>query len=583
MKKIFIILATALLTLASCEKSFDVKYTSQLTGSNAAAMVENDPTFLDSYVQGLYGAMVEYGAGGSTNHDDYGIMSVFTNTEYMGGDIVLSGTQNWGLYDYMFDYRAFNYSRPYQLWSTFYTLIANANIIIAFFPADQEPTNEVAKAALGQAYAVRAFAYIYEMLYFQDPCNAAGDFNADAPGVPVIFANRDGKTQDEMDTAKGRNTMGFVAAEAEKDINNALKYLEGYVRPSKNMIDWQVAQGIAARLYLFTHQWEKAANAANAARQGYKLMDKARLYAGMMDVEDAEVLWGFNHTTETQTTYASFFSHMSNYSPGYSGIGQMIKCIDKDLYDQIPATDFRKGLFNTEAGNPNASQEGGKHPYASMKFGYDSQWCQDYLYMRAAEMYLIRAEALARTGANADAAAAMKPLMQKRDLGYTKNSVTVEDVLLQRRIELWGEGFSYFDHRRWQMDMDRGYEGTNEPSTTWPAHFEKGFVPWWHFSWRYQLPLKEIQENIYQKALNYRNEHTTKVDTYEEFKEKIEEGGFILAHWDGTPETEERIKEETKATIRCLPLEADEESLQPGVDMVTGKPSARRVLFARAY
>ena len=98
-----------------------------------------------------------------------------------------------------------------------------------------------------------------------------------------------------------------------------------------------------------------------------------------------------------------------------------------------------------------------------------------------------------------------------------------------------------------------------------------------------QALLKEIQQNIYQKALDYRLEHTVKVDTYEEFKEKIEEGGFILAHWDGTPETEERIKEETKATIRCLPLEADEESLQPGVDMVTGKPSARRVLFARAY
>lgn len=95
--------------------------------------------------------------------------------------------------------------------------------------------------------------------------------------------------------------------------------------------------------------------------------------------------------------------------------------------------------------------------------------------------------------------------------------------------------------------------------------------------------LEEIQQNIYQKALKYRNEHIYKVDTYEEFKEQIEKGGFILAHWDGTPETEDRIKEETKATIRCLPFEADEESLTPGVDMLTGKPSARRVLFARAY
>ena len=92
--------------------------------------------------------------------------------------------------------------------------------------------------------------------------------------------------------------------------------------------------------------------------------------------------------------------------------------------------------------------------------------------------------------------------------------------------------------------------------------------------------LEEIQHNIYQKALDYRESHTIKVDSYEEFKEKIEEGGFILAHWDGTPETEERIKAETKATIRCIPLEGDK---TPGVCMVTGKPSKQRVLFARAY
>lgn len=92
--------------------------------------------------------------------------------------------------------------------------------------------------------------------------------------------------------------------------------------------------------------------------------------------------------------------------------------------------------------------------------------------------------------------------------------------------------------------------------------------------------LDKIQANIYQKALDYRTTHTITVDSYEEFKEKIELGGFILAHWDGTPETEERIKAETKATIRCIPLEGDK---TPGVCMVTGKPSAQRVVFARAY
>ncbi len=93
--------------------------------------------------------------------------------------------------------------------------------------------------------------------------------------------------------------------------------------------------------------------------------------------------------------------------------------------------------------------------------------------------------------------------------------------------------------------------------------------------------LDDIQKNIYQKAYDFRAENTTKVDTWEEFKDVLKnKGGFISAHWDGTPETEDLIKNETKATIRCLPLEYEEEE---GVCVYSGKPSKRRVLFALAY
>ena len=92
--------------------------------------------------------------------------------------------------------------------------------------------------------------------------------------------------------------------------------------------------------------------------------------------------------------------------------------------------------------------------------------------------------------------------------------------------------------------------------------------------------LKTIQANIYKKAFDYRASVTREVNSYEEFKVEIEKGGFLMCHWDGTPETEEKIKEETKATIRCIPLNGD---TTPGVCMVTGKPSAQRVIFARAY
>lgn len=92
--------------------------------------------------------------------------------------------------------------------------------------------------------------------------------------------------------------------------------------------------------------------------------------------------------------------------------------------------------------------------------------------------------------------------------------------------------------------------------------------------------LDDIQSNLFKKALDFRESKTCEVDSYDDFKKKIEEGGFILAHWDGTPETEEKIKEETKATIRCIPMDGD---TTPGKCMVTGKPSQRRVIFARSY
>ena len=92
--------------------------------------------------------------------------------------------------------------------------------------------------------------------------------------------------------------------------------------------------------------------------------------------------------------------------------------------------------------------------------------------------------------------------------------------------------------------------------------------------------LKEIQDTIYQKALNFRLENTREVDSWEEFKEEIKKGGFLMCHWDGTPETEEKIKAETKATIRCIPLEGDK---TPGNCIYTGKPSNQRVIFAIAY
>lgn len=110
---------------------------------------------------------------------------------------------------------------------------------------------------------------------------------------------------------------------------------------------------------------------------------------------------------------------------------------------------------------------------------------------------------------------------------------------------------------------------------------EKFFVPLDTLAETIENLLEEIQDNLYQKALDFRVQHTTYVDTMEEFESAIEtRGGFVYAHWDGSKETEEEIKNRTKATIRCIPLDAPEEG---GVDLISGKPSNRRVVFAKAY
>lgn len=98
---------------------------------------------------------------------------------------------------------------------------------------------------------------------------------------------------------------------------------------------------------------------------------------------------------------------------------------------------------------------------------------------------------------------------------------------------------------------------------------------------RIEKLLEDIQQAIFDKALAFQNEKTTEVNSYDEFKEVLEKkGGFVSAHWDGTPETEKRIKDETKATIRCIPINNKQEA---GTCILTGKPSTQRVLFAKAY
>ncbi|MBP9998695.1 MAG: RagB/SusD family nutrient uptake outer membrane protein [Bacteroidales bacterium] len=498
MKKYLILIAAAIIGLSACdiiqEDRFNVQNSSVLPGSSAAEMVENDPSFLLSYVNGMYSYMVQYNtqASSSTTHDDYGFLSVCHNLELGGQTLAIGGTLNWGRYDIPHGYGSQNYAHTFHYWNFFYTLIAKANEIIDFF-GEADPSNASLRGYLGQAYAIRAMCYTYLVQIYQDPVSGTTPdmvLETKRPACPIIYATRDGKTTDEAGAKGGRNTVADIMEEIERNIALAEPLLKDYTRSSKNEINYSVLKGIEARYYLFAQKWSDAADAAAEAQNGFTVIPLAKVATnGFMEVEDAEVLWGFNHSTETMTSYASFFSHVGNDSSGYGGVGQSVHCIDKALYDQIPDTDARKKQFNGPAGDPSAATTGAKLAYANRKFGHMANWLQDYLYMRVEEMILIEAEAEARQNNNGVAASVLVKLMAQRDPSWGASTVTIDDILLQRKIELWCEGFEYFDIRRNGLGIDRKYAGSNHIAAnqfTFPAH---------DLSWNFQIPLREIQNN----------------------------------------------------------------------------------------
>ncbi|HHV40340.1 MAG TPA: RagB/SusD family nutrient uptake outer membrane protein [Bacteroidales bacterium] len=497
MKKILYVVAIASLSIlgfASCSESFfDTEYTSYLSSDKAAELVKEDPSFLDSYINGEYSWLVRYNISGGGAHDDFGHMSVGLSMDMMGEDISINA-HHWFGYDYEHDNHEFNYRRTLADWMTYYTVIDKANEIIDFFSPEEDPTTAAARGYLGQAYALRGFAYYYLIQLYQHPVTSSGAPNLDAKGIPLVYASRDEVDADTQDERSGRNTVAMIYDQIESDLEKAVALLDPsdnqvYVRPAKIYIDKNVAYGLQARFYLLSQQWDKAITAARNAYAGYPLMGEAGLKDGFMHINNSEWMWGFEHSTETQTTYASFFSHISNITGGYGGLAYSAKLVDRRLYDQIPATDYRKVHFNGPEGDASQESAGAKLPYANVKFGWVAGWVMDYVYMRAAEMYLIEAEALAHKGDNSGAANALKTLMANRDPSWNKSSVSVDDVYLQRRIELWGEGFNGYDLKRLNKGIDRNYEGTNHLA---------GFrivVPPLARTWIYQIPNREMQEN----------------------------------------------------------------------------------------
>ncbi|MGL4293026.1 MAG: RagB/SusD family nutrient uptake outer membrane protein [Bacteroidales bacterium] len=466
-KSIYILSAVILLfTASSCSESFLDRH----PGGPVSNQSGNE--FIKARISSAYSMM--YAQVGSSGEDDnFGHLAYLHATEMWGHDIVMFKYNfAWFSFDYKFQTRQDIYARMFYPWNFYYKMIYIANEVIHSV-AEQE-TDQNLLDLKGQAFALRGFAYhmlaqYYSKAYLQD---------AYAPGVPVYTAPNEPN--------RGRASLEEVYQRAEQDLLKGKEMLQDFTRKHKQELDGQTISGLLARLYLTKGEWESAATQASEARAGWDVMSSEKTLDGFLDAENPAWMWAGLITEENSTNIASFHGYLSIFGDGGYGPFQQ-RCVFSKLYDEIPATDIRKKWFINAQMNNVPSKVKYPAPYANIKFQLDDNWTEDVPFMRVEEMVLIEAEALAHLNQNQQAAQVLSELMSKRDPSWKKTTVEVEDVLLQRRIELWGEGFSFFDLKRLQLPMNR--EGGNHKTD---AMFnleanDKYFV--------YLIPLREIQNN----------------------------------------------------------------------------------------
>lgn len=478
MKKLAFFLTCGTLFLVSCKKDFlDTKPNSSTILDPQIRELANAPGGLtkiaDPSIKGMYAFMHQY-ATYSSNHDDFGQKAVDLGLDLMTEDMVQS-VHHWFGFDYLIDNREATYRRTHFLWNFYYSLIYSANDIID--KIDPNTTEAALKFDLGQALAIRAYSHFYLVQLFQNTYKG----HEGALGVPVYTSN-------ETLEGKPRSTVAEVYDQIQSDLNAAIPLLQGFSRTSKEAIDQSVVYGMQARVYLSMEKWMEAEQAANAALAGYSLMSNADYKAGFSNINNSEWMWGADINSESTTIYASFFSMMDNTTPGYAGALGVYKLISKKLYDQIPATDVRKQVFNDPASTINADLPG----YAQLKFIDPGGFTGDYVYMRVAEMYLIKAEAQARQNKDQDAQQTLYTLISNRDAGYVKSTNTgqalIDEIILQKRIELWGEGITFLDIKRLKEGINRtGSNHRSDATLVIPAEDPK---------LTYKIPQREFETNL---------------------------------------------------------------------------------------
>lgn len=408
--------------------------------------------------------------------------------ESMSDDVVFTSASNsWFRNTYRWvEHRNPTGNGTYYNYMFYYVIIGNANMIIANIDdaIGSESQKQFIKA---QALTYRAWSY-WNLVQMFGKRYVAGS-NNDQLGVPLVLEPSTGITP--------RHTVEEVYTQIHIDLDDAIDLFDGYNRANKSHLDASVARGVKARAYLTQQNWTGAASFANQARAGYSLMTEEEYQAGFNDYTNREWMWGAHIIPDQTNHFYSFFAFMSlNYSS--TAIRVNPRAIFSVLYDQISPTDIRKTLWDptgTDTENFQVPPNGSHPPYINRKFRVANPALSigDVPFMRAAEMYLIEAEALARQGGkDAEAAQVLYELVSARDPAYTLSTNTgealIDEILIQRRIELWGEGFRYYDLKRTNSPLDR--TGGNHNSS-YAANVLQ--VPAGDRRWEFLIPDDEIK------------------------------------------------------------------------------------------
>ena len=440
------------------------------------------PSRADASFNGMYTRLGAPGSVfGGTRPDDWGFLMMAFSNDIEAADVVLANSgYNWFSACGNLSSRNADYANPYVRYAAPYNEIAAANEVLKAYP--YSTLEGEVRYKIAQARAVRAFAYLNLAPYFQFGYAAGA---SDLPCVPLVTETTTNFTENP------RATVAEIYELIISDLTFAIENLEGYVRTDKSRIDQQVAYGLRARAYLNMEEWALAASDAAAAAEGYvpaslEEVSKPFLY----DIGEHNWIWGYDMRSDIALAnpYATSSSWLRSFSgDGYAAACQVYACINKILYDKIPTTDIRKGwwvdaslesplLKSVTWDGVSGSAVAGLEidnvkmaflPYTNVKFGmYQAGGTtndEDWPFMRVEEMILIQVEGLAKSGRASEAVALLEDFVQTyRDPSYsvTAGGRSLEDeIWFQRRVELWGEGFSNSDTRRLNKPLVRFHDG----------------------------------------------------------------------------------------------------------------------------